>query len=184
MARPIIARRLEKNNKEAFQEVHRQILFSLRSRLTNLILSVEIVSRIATRRLDSYFVSDDDYECFMGRLGVLQDYTKQMFEFSRSFDAPLFLEPYAPYTEAKWDEFYLDLVHGLKRRIVIIRHLIACYTVPDLALPVLAHTTRLPRMVKEIEDFPTTISHNLARIEEFLDEDSLEAYFIKDIEPY
>jgi hypothetical protein len=185
MARSIIAKWLQHNDKEVFDNQLRKVLGGLIARLTNVqnsVRSIEIVFLVTLDYFEPYFPSSEVKEQIQDNIHHLQDAMKEVFQFANSFYGEFRLEMYVPYSEAQWNEFYIELSHGIKRRVVVIKQILNAFCVPEITLPIQSENTQLKeRITQSFQAFPHDMTNWLAQVQYFLDEDYLETLLSDDL---
>lgn len=157
MARSVVTMRLRINDEYAFFALMREVVYDLITQLTSMQLTIEIVKRITNRFLEKHFSTTEAYDEFIEYLEATKQVTLQIMQFAQSFHTDKWIAIYHPYSEAKWDEFYTDWVHGIKRRLIELRYLVKQYMLPDLNLPE-EKTSQIESILKRLDDFKSRMS--------------------------
>lgn len=172
MARSIIAKRLQLNDEEAFRRLLREVLYGLHGHITTPALDVEFIVKLTGKRFASYFQSPEAKEEFQAKMTRLDNAMKDTFEFVKSFY--WYHEVHAPYGEQQWDELFMNLKQGVKRRMVEIQQMVNDYTIPEFSFPADIAQSCVEIAQRNFGEFHERMSEQLAKIHEYLDEDYLE----------
>jgi hypothetical protein len=182
MVRSVIARRLQHNDKEAFSRLLREVLDGLVGRLNVVTIPVYMIVKVTKRDFEPYFQSPEIKEHFWDNIEQLQTLMHETVQFAHSFYGDELLEIYSPYSTKQWEDFFIELSHGIKRRIVVMRHVANSYRIPDFVFLTDIANTELRRTYQSfVVEFQERISWQLTKTERYFDEDYLETLLRGDL---